>query len=228
MAEEEPKQKKIFEEKYDVPEVKEALVDVHKGEVVKPEDVKPFDIIKALAKKYKWEISDPSKGCNKCYGRGYIGIDFATKAPVPCQCLFRKRSVQQRTHDNAVAQASTRLNHDKRRKMKKFMHKKLAAIKMADPKLIDNTKEEIATKLENFAQSADEFFAQQDALNASSAADEATGDIQDNTIRVSANPELDAQRDAQAEQALASELAENEANHQNDKEPIITATGIEE
>jgi len=227
MTEEQPK-KKIFEEVYDLPESKEVLVDVHKGEVVKPEDVTPMDIIKALAKKHNMEISDPSKGCNKCYGRGYIGKDLATGAPVPCHCLYRKRSPQQHAHDNVIAQSSLKINHERRRKMRSYMHKKLAEVKRQDPNLINKLKDDAATKLENFAQSADQFFAQEDAKNISSAAEEATGDTQDNSIAIVGSPEENTQRDAQADQALAAELAENEANHQNDKEHIITATGIEE
>ena len=93
------------------------MVDIHEGKVVDAKDVQPIELIKALAKKYKWDISDPSPGCNKCYGRGYEG-KFENDEPIPCRCLFRKRTRQERIQDSITMDANT-IGRDKKKKLLK-------------------------------------------------------------------------------------------------------------
>lgn len=50
-------------------------------------EITPYDVIKAHAIELGQEILDPNPSCNKCLGRGYIGRDSETKAPIPCSCI---------------------------------------------------------------------------------------------------------------------------------------------
>jgi len=58
--------------------------------VITTDDLKitPFDVIKAHAEKLGVSVVDPKANCKKCYGRGYIGRDSVSKAPVPCSCIY--------------------------------------------------------------------------------------------------------------------------------------------
>lgn len=51
-------------------------------------DISPFDVIKSLAEKLGQIITDPKSNCKKCNGRGYIGRDYNSKAPIPCPCIY--------------------------------------------------------------------------------------------------------------------------------------------
>ena len=51
-------------------------------------NITPMDVIRKLADKIGHEIKEPKSDCKKCYGRGYIGRDSKTKAPIPCSCIF--------------------------------------------------------------------------------------------------------------------------------------------
>lgn len=194
-----PKEK-IFEQKYDLPEEVSSLVDVNEGKVVEAKDVKPIDVIKALARRYKWDISDPSKGCHKCYGRGYEGKN-ADGSPVPCRCLFRKRNNQERQKDDTVGEAYKNMNRSKRRKLIKYIHKKINDIKRNNPEIIQKVKEDVINNLS--------------ASNISSAADE----VQENILNVDVNTEISCkttiEESMSAEQDLDKDPAENELNHQN-------------
>ena len=49
--------------------------------------ITPLDVIKATAKKIGQELCHPKPNCKHCHGRGYIGRDSKTKAPIPCKCI---------------------------------------------------------------------------------------------------------------------------------------------
>jgi len=114
---------KKYGQQYALPEDRDQFVDVEQGHVVEKKDVPPLEVIKALAARYKMDISKPNTGCRHCYGRGYTGTDVATGAPVPCNCLFRGRDAKKRFEDAQAGQVYNRWNHDQRRKMKKAMSK---------------------------------------------------------------------------------------------------------
>ena len=159
MSEEE---KKIFEQTYEMPEVKESLVDVREGKVVDAKDVAPIDIIKALAKKFSWDIKDPLSGCKKCYGRGYEGKNM-DGSPKPCRCLFRGKTPEQKKMELIAESAYQPLSKVGRKDLEKYIHSKVEAAKKANPNLINEVKEEYIASMMS-------------ASAALSASGEATGD----------------------------------------------------
>jgi len=89
-----------FEYRYDLPENKDAFVDTKKGEIVKKEDIDPFQSIKAIAKQTGTVIREPRSGCRHCYGRGYIGIESKTRMPIPCSCIYPPKSPNDKTKEH--------------------------------------------------------------------------------------------------------------------------------
>lgn len=123
----EPKQEqnkeiKKYGQQYDAPLNQDQFVDLEKGAIIERKDIPPMEAIKALAERYKIPISTPRSGCHFCYGRGYIGRELKTNAPIPCQCLFRNHDAKQKMANSQAAQAHA-MNHDQRRKMKKTLAK---------------------------------------------------------------------------------------------------------
>lgn len=84
---------------YDVPDIADKFVDTKDGTVIDKKDLTPFQMIKAIAKQNNHTIKDPSKSCKKCYGRGYESMDTKTKMPIPCRCLFRGKSAEEKEAD---------------------------------------------------------------------------------------------------------------------------------
>lgn len=117
---------KKYGQSYEAPENRDQFVDVEKGTVIDKTDIPPLEVIRAIAKRYDINISDPSKGCKFCYGRGYIGRDLVTKAPIPCTCIFRDRTAKQKFQDMQAAQMYGKWNHAIRRKMKKAIHNRVS------------------------------------------------------------------------------------------------------
>jgi hypothetical protein len=107
---------------YDLPEQREAFVDVEKGTVVDKKDIPPLEIIKAVANKQGIKLNLSAKGCHHCYDRKYIGFDSATKQPIPCSCLFRGRADDEKIKDN-TAFATHTFNRAKKREMRKNLKK---------------------------------------------------------------------------------------------------------
>lgn len=109
---------------YDFGELNEAYVD-ESGTVLDKEDmpqVTPFDVIKKHAEMLGQEINDPKPNCNDCYGRGYIGRDSATKAPIPCRCIYNDYTNAQNT---MMAQRMMGMSRSERRKMERQYKKQL-------------------------------------------------------------------------------------------------------
>ena len=123
---------KKYGQQYAAPEDRDQFVDVEKGQVLNKDDIPPLEVMKALAARYKLEISDPSKGCGHCYGRGYTGKDLKTGAPIPCNCLFRGRDAKKKYDDMQAAQVYGRWNRKQRRQMEKTISKNRNPSKVAD------------------------------------------------------------------------------------------------
>lgn len=79
--------KSLAGQSYELPSEADKFVDTAKGEVIDKTKLSDFDVIKAVAKQNNIEVRNPRSGCKKCYGRGFIGRDFATKQPIPCSCI---------------------------------------------------------------------------------------------------------------------------------------------
>lgn len=77
---------------YDLPKNRDEFININSGEVVKQDIIDPMDVIRKVAEKTGTKIQNPNPKCKfkGCYGRGYIGRDAKTKAPIPCKCIFPK------------------------------------------------------------------------------------------------------------------------------------------
>jgi len=109
--------------RYDIPDNADTFVDTKDGSVVKKEDMTPFQIIKAIAQQNSLSIKDPSKSCKNCYGRGYESIDSATKMPIPCRCLFRGKTDQEKMAEAMYDSKKNngRISRQQKRKMRKLL-----------------------------------------------------------------------------------------------------------
>jgi len=111
--------------KYDVPDSADKFVDTKDGTVVDKKDLTPFQMIKAIAKQNNQNIKDPDKGCRKCYGRGYEGLDSQTKMPIPCRCLFRGKTASEKEADTMYDAKNNpgKIGRNQKRRMQAFLLK---------------------------------------------------------------------------------------------------------
>jgi len=89
-------------QKYENPKDVDKFIDTSKGELIDKGKLSEFDVIKAIAKQTGIEIKKPNSGCKHCYGRGWIGKDYITKAPIPCNCIYPPK-----THAQKIVEATT-------------------------------------------------------------------------------------------------------------------------
>lgn len=108
---------------YNAPEERESFVDTNKGEVIDKSKLSPMDVIRAMANKLNNKISEPRDGCKHCFGRGYVGFDSKSKAPVPCGCLFRHHSLEEKQIDRQAQNKYGGLNREQKRKLSRRMKK---------------------------------------------------------------------------------------------------------
>jgi hypothetical protein len=85
-------------ENYSLPEKKEVVLDLSKGEISDVKDLSPLEMIALTAKEKGMTLKefDPKApyldtGCRKpgCWGRGYKGWDGIV--PIPCTCIFAEK-----------------------------------------------------------------------------------------------------------------------------------------
>jgi hypothetical protein len=141
----------LINSRYDIPDNADTFVDTKDGSVVKKEDMTPFQIIKAIAKQNNLNIKDPSKSCKHCYGRGYESIDSATKMPIPCRCLFRGKTDQEKMSEAMYDSKKNtgRISRQQKRKMRKLLlnnyklQKKFMLNKHGNDKSVDKTEDDI-------------------------------------------------------------------------------------
>lgn len=114
----------LTDAQYDVPEDADKFVDVKDGQVIDKDKLTPFQIIKSVAEQNGNKIKDPYKGCKHCYGRGFEGKDLKTQMPIPCRCLFRGRTEEEKSKDDFYgSQIGYKLNRTQRRKISKNIFK---------------------------------------------------------------------------------------------------------
>jgi len=116
-----------YGETYELPEEKTGFIDTVTGEVKGKEDLTPWDMIKSIAVQTNTKINNPKGSCKFCYGRGYEGIDSATKSPIPCRCIYPPKSdiekFQEAFYDSG--RIGGRINRKQRRKIQSNMKKLL-------------------------------------------------------------------------------------------------------
>ena len=109
---------------YEIPTA-EPIIIADDGSVVTESDlVTPFMVMKSLAEKVGAQINDPSPSCKHCYGRGYVGRDSDTKAPIPCTCIMVNRDRKSEEDElNKLKHMSRSERRSWERTMKKYMSK---------------------------------------------------------------------------------------------------------
>jgi hypothetical protein len=126
-------------ETYDLPSNKDSFIDVKDGKMIEKADLSPFEIIKAVAEQTGTAIRNPRNSCKKCHGRGFMGTDFKTQMPIPCNCIYPTKTDVQKMNEMMYDnnRLGGKLNRDQRRRMDKFYKKHLK-------QLIRKKKEETA------------------------------------------------------------------------------------
>ena len=108
----------LLGQNYNLPESKDEFIDTKSGEVVKQENIDPMDVIRKIAEKIGTKIQNPNKGCKHCLGRGYIGRDTKTKAPVPCKCIYPKAEGEDALNQQIAQEGMRKLSRQQRRRLK--------------------------------------------------------------------------------------------------------------
>jgi len=118
-------------QKYEAPEDQDKFVDTTKGELIDKSKLTDFDVIKAVAKQTNTEIKNPRTSCKHCYGRGYIGWDSVTKAPIPCNCIYPPKTPDQKLKEHNIDKKNTPVKFNKKtyRQMKKLIKSERKLIK---------------------------------------------------------------------------------------------------
>ena len=111
---------------YDDLEVVETFHDKVKNKSYTKDEVAltPMDVIRSMAEKLGQDIKDPNPSCKKCQGRGYIGRDAETKAPLPCKCIYHNyNSNENLGMVNRMMKPSRAQRRAQERKYKKMLKK---------------------------------------------------------------------------------------------------------
>jgi len=90
------------------------------------EEITPFGVISAMAAKIGQHVHEPNSSCKKCQGRGYIGRDHTTKAPIPCMCIYDSYDKQQ---NMKISDQLRPLSRSERRKQKRAYDKMIKSAK---------------------------------------------------------------------------------------------------
>jgi len=121
----------LTDSKYEVPETSESFIDTGEGKIINKDEMTPFQIIKSLAQQNNQEVKDPKKNCKYCHERGYEGLDAKTKMPIPCRCLFRGKSENEKMEESLYDSEKNqhRISREQKRRMSKFFTKQMKLIK---------------------------------------------------------------------------------------------------
>jgi len=107
----------LLGQNYNLPKDKDEFINTKSGEIVKQEAIDPMTVIRKIAEKIGTKIKDPNPKCKSCYGRGYIGRDSQSKAPVPCQCIYPKLSNDESIEQQVAQDGMLRMSRKQRRQM---------------------------------------------------------------------------------------------------------------
>lgn len=122
---------------YNAPENKDIILDVKNNTTIKTSDLSPIELIYLTAREQKipikqFEIKNGiiETGCKKkdCYGRGYKGFVDGGKIPIPCSCLFEKKTEEEmnmisvnrknvRTYERALQKDGQKLKEKQMKEM---------------------------------------------------------------------------------------------------------------
>jgi hypothetical protein len=126
---------------YQAPDDVDKFIDTSKDEIVDKSKLTHWDVIKAVAKQNNVEIRNPRSGCKHCYGRGYIGWDNKTGAPIPCSCIYPPKTFDQKLMESNIDKKNVpaHLNKKKLKQLKKLIK--------SEKKLINKQKREEEERL---------------------------------------------------------------------------------
>lgn len=110
----------LLGQNYNLPENREEFIDTKSGEIVKKEKIEPMDVIRKIAEKIGTKIQDPKPGCKHCYGRGWIGRDAQSKAPIPCNCIYPKVEGEEAIQRQLVQESMRKLSSKERRRLEQY------------------------------------------------------------------------------------------------------------
>jgi len=114
-----------FDVAYAPIKTEEVYIDQNQSVITQDDlQITPLDVIKAHAEQLGIELVDPKSSCKSCYGRGYIGRDSQSKAPIPCSCIqVDFNSVNNQTMYNRTRKLSRKerrqLDKDNRKRAKR-------------------------------------------------------------------------------------------------------------
>lgn len=114
-----------FDTSYDNLDVEEVIIN-GESEVIKADEVTPFDVIRKMAEGLGQTINEPKANCKECYGRGYIGRDSESKAPIPCRCIYNDFDSAQNT---AMYNKTRPVSRAQRRQMERNFKKQMKKMK---------------------------------------------------------------------------------------------------
>lgn len=126
----------LFNQQYEMPEDKDGFIDESTGEIIEKKDLKPIDVIKAVAKQMGQTINDPNPKCSKCFGRGFTARDSKTKVPIPCTCIYPPKTMEEKQNDKNIGNKfASMLRKQKRRMMRAIsnevkLQKKVTSVKI--------------------------------------------------------------------------------------------------
>jgi len=110
----------LLGQNYNLPENRDEFIDTKSGEIVKQENINPMDVIRKIAEKIGTKIQDPKKNCKHCFGRGYIGRDAKTKAPVPCNCIYPKAEGEDALNQQVAQEGMRKFTRQQRRRLESY------------------------------------------------------------------------------------------------------------
>lgn len=110
---------------YTIPDFKGGLVNPTTNVVEEEKPLTAWEVIQQMASVTGAVLKDsPNTGCKKCFGRGYVGRDTKTKAPIPCSCIFVASSPMQKAQENNIASSVgfSSMSREQRRRLAKKMY----------------------------------------------------------------------------------------------------------
>ena len=110
--------KLLFDNNYDDIDKEKVFIDTENDTIINNDDlyITPFDVIKQTAEALGQTISEPKKNCKHCNGRGYIGRDADTKAPIACKCIYTDYDD---VHNQMIYNNFKKLSRKERRKLER-------------------------------------------------------------------------------------------------------------
>jgi hypothetical protein len=125
---------------YTAPVQQKTVLDTSSNAIKDLKDLTPYEQMELAAKERNIPILKPKKNCRKCYERGYIGFEADTKMPVPCDCIFPPKTLEQQRKEREQglplvfypAKVRRQVKLDNRRMIKKRMRSTKALELMRD------------------------------------------------------------------------------------------------